>query len=207
MNLGCAILAGGSGFRVGGVNKALIEVDGIPIISRILSVVSPLFSDIVIVSGDHQAFSSLTNVDFISDDITGVGPLGGIYSALKRTSCDALLILACDMPYLSRSFLERQCDTFRQKPCDVLVPRYVSVDASRKDRSHIQMIEPLHSIYHRRLSSKMKDYLTHADIYSVRDFLFSTDACFFETPGDPDHLLMFTNLNTTEDIKRSSASL
>lgn len=39
------------------------------------------------------------------DLVSRCGPLGGIYTALKTTSTDAVLFLACDMPQVSESLL------------------------------------------------------------------------------------------------------
>ena len=41
------------------------------------------------------------------DLVTRCGPLGGIYTALKTTSADAVLFLACDMPNVSESLLKK----------------------------------------------------------------------------------------------------
>ena len=41
------------------------------------------------------------------------GPLGGIYTALKTTRFEAVLFLACDMPFVSPALLQRVLGTFR----------------------------------------------------------------------------------------------
>ena len=41
------------------------------------------------------------------DLVPQCGPLGGIYTALKTTSAEAVLFLACDMPQVSTALLER----------------------------------------------------------------------------------------------------
>jgi molybdopterin-guanine dinucleotide biosynthesis protein A len=41
------LLAGG-GNRLGGINKALIEIEGVTVISRAISLLGPLFSEIII---------------------------------------------------------------------------------------------------------------------------------------------------------------
>lgn len=41
------------------------------------------------------------------DLVRRCGPIGGIYTALKTTSADAVLFLACDMPKVSGPLLER----------------------------------------------------------------------------------------------------
>lgn len=41
------------------------------------------------------------------DLVPRCGPLGGIYTALKTTSAEAILFLACDMPNISGALLEK----------------------------------------------------------------------------------------------------
>ena len=42
----------------------------------------------------------------IKDEYDEIGPVGGIYSVLKRADVDALLIVACDMPRFSKEAAE-----------------------------------------------------------------------------------------------------
>ena len=41
------------------------------------------------------------------DAVERCGPLGGIYTAFKRSRADALLFIACDMPFVSATFLKQ----------------------------------------------------------------------------------------------------
>jgi molybdopterin-guanine dinucleotide biosynthesis protein A len=41
------------------------------------------------------------------------GPLGGVYTALKTTRFEAVLFLACDMPFVSAALLQRVLGSFR----------------------------------------------------------------------------------------------
>src|SRR5436309_2246159 len=50
------------------------------------------------------------------DLVPRCGPLGGIYSALETTQRDAILFLACDMPFVGTEILGRLLDEFRYAP-------------------------------------------------------------------------------------------
>ena len=50
------------------------------------------------------------------DLIPRCGPLGGVYTALKTTRADAVLFLACDMPFLGIEVLSCFSDEYRSMP-------------------------------------------------------------------------------------------
>jgi len=47
------------------------------------------------------------------DAVTRCGPIGGIYTGLKTSRKDAVLFLACDMPFVSSGFLEKMIHALR----------------------------------------------------------------------------------------------
>lgn len=58
----------------------------------------------------------------IPDRYPGEGPLGGILTALEHTSAEWNLIVACDMPEVTPSFLRALLDSAEAAACDVLLP-------------------------------------------------------------------------------------
>ena len=58
----------------------------------------------------------------IPDLYPGEGPLGGILTALHHTSAEWNLIVACDMPEVTASFLKGLLETARRRRCGVLLP-------------------------------------------------------------------------------------
>ncbi|MGI8964955.1 MAG: molybdenum cofactor guanylyltransferase [Limisphaerales bacterium] len=49
------------------------------------------------------------------DFIPSCGPLGGLHAALKTTRAEAVLFLACDMPFVSAAFLKKLLREFPKK--------------------------------------------------------------------------------------------
>ena len=80
--ISAAILAGGRASRFGGINKSLIEIDGIPIISRTITLLEPLFREIILAG--WPAYDPLPpGVMSVNDNFPGIGPLAVIEAARK----------------------------------------------------------------------------------------------------------------------------
>jgi molybdopterin-guanine dinucleotide biosynthesis protein A len=100
--LTAAILAGGRATRFGGVDKSALVVEGRTILDRQLSELSQIAGEIFVVGRET---SQRENVTAIGDLVPGRGPLGGLHSALNAAHGDPVIVVACDMPYVSAPFL------------------------------------------------------------------------------------------------------
>lgn len=49
------------------------------------------------------------------DIVPGCGPLGGLHTALEQCDCDAVLALACDMPFVTTHLLRDLVEQFDRK--------------------------------------------------------------------------------------------
>ena len=104
-----AILAGGSGRRLGGVAKAFVEVGGVPILERQLAVLRRFCDEIVVVAKDAIPFAHF-DVRVVMDEQPGLGPLGGLATALRLARADSLLVFACDMPFIDDKLVRALLD-------------------------------------------------------------------------------------------------
>ena len=129
-----AIIAGGASRRMG-QNKALLSIEGEPLVARVSRIIQPLFSEIVVVTSD-SAVARATNLSAIPDAISGRGPLSGIHAALKHFNAPAFCV-ACDMPFLNAPAIEFLCAQLQDS--DAVLPR---VETSGTKRA-----EPLHAVY------------------------------------------------------------
>lgn len=85
-----------------GVDKALLEVDGIPMAERVaLALAAAGCSKVVFVGGDRVALTALGR-PWIADRWPGEGPLGGVLTALTEIGTD-VLAAACDLAELDAS--------------------------------------------------------------------------------------------------------
>jgi molybdopterin-guanine dinucleotide biosynthesis protein A len=101
--LSAAILAGGRASRFGGQNKSALVVDGRTILDRQVDELSQIANEILLVGGTTPA--TRPGLTSIADLIPGCGPLGGLHTALTVARNHVVLIVACDMPYVSAPFL------------------------------------------------------------------------------------------------------
>lgn len=117
--IAAAILAGGLARRMGGANKAGLEIGNERIIDRQLRLLRQIADPVIIVAGSAEPFQEL-GVTVVPDVIPGVGPLGGIYTALTASPCARTLIVACDLPYLTLTLLQRLA---APSDADLVIPR------------------------------------------------------------------------------------
>ncbi len=113
------VLAGGKSTRMGR-NKALIEVDGRRVISRVVDVLSECCSKVLVVCASEDDYG-FVDVPVVRDIEPGQGPFMGLYSGLAGMDTDYALAAACDMPYISKPLA---CHMAGLAPsADIVVPR------------------------------------------------------------------------------------
>jgi len=141
MPISAAILCGGEGRRMGGVNKGQLLVAGKTFIERQLDVLRPLTPHLMII-GRKSAHASPPGVRLVPDAVEDAGALGGIYTALQASVTDRVLVLACDMPFVTTAFLTFLIE--HGDDADVVIPR------DEKGR------HPLCGVFHRRIAPALK---------------------------------------------------
>lgn len=152
LGLSAAILAGGRARRFGGADKASLPIGRARIIDRQLAALSAVADDIRIVAGDAGRYAEL-GVRVIGDAIPGSGPLGGLYSALLDASRDRMVILACDLPFVTAALLERLAVESRTgQEVDAVVPRSA------------RGLEPLCALYMTRCSAAARVRIDRGDL-------------------------------------------
>jgi molybdopterin-guanine dinucleotide biosynthesis protein A len=95
-----AILIGGDSSRMG-TDKAVYPVDGVAMAQRVaVAAQSAGASEILLIGGTQARAKKLTGV-WKKDLHPGEGPLGGVITALKAASNDSVVVLSCDMPFIT----------------------------------------------------------------------------------------------------------
>jgi molybdopterin-guanine dinucleotide biosynthesis protein A len=191
-----AILAGGRATRFDGHDKSALVVEGRTILDRQIAELSQITSDLLIVGGDTRA-GVPEGVRHVADQVPGCGPLGGLHAALSAARGAAVLVVACDMPFLSAPLL-RHLLTLADGAAgvDIVVPR--------TERGY----HPLCAVYTRaclepiarRLADGRLTLVALLDDVRVRVVTAEALAAF----GDPDRLL--ANVNTPLEYRNIVAN-
>jgi molybdenum cofactor guanylyltransferase len=113
------VLAGGKSSRMG-ADKALLELAGKTLLLRTLELARAVSEDVRIV-GAREKLKEFALV--VEDRYPNRGPLGGIHSALASTSSDFNLILAVDLPFLEKKFLQHLVAEALASDAVVTLPR------------------------------------------------------------------------------------
>ncbi len=96
------VLAGGQGERFG-IYKAIVPLNGEPLILRPFRVLHELSDEVIIAHGGERQLEPLKEVCpeaiFVADDETG--PLGGLLAGFRAARMKWVLVAPCDAPLLS----------------------------------------------------------------------------------------------------------
>jgi molybdopterin-guanine dinucleotide biosynthesis protein A len=114
------VLAGGKSLRMGR-DKALLEIAGEALIDRTVRLAASVASHVRVVGGADRLAGR--GFEILRDEIPNAGPLAGIATALNATTHDWNLILACDLPYLTRDWLAYLVERATATRLDAVVPK------------------------------------------------------------------------------------
>ena len=168
-----------------GADKALLDLDGQPLLLRAARLVEPLAASVTVI-GDPARYAEL-GLAVIPDDVPNLGPLGGIATALRISRMPWNLIVGCDLPYLTAAWLEFLISRALASRADALLP------------DNVRGPEPLCAMYHARcapvisaalargvrkvtggLAGLVIETLPHAEWKA-----FDSDGCLFKNMNSP----------------------
>ncbi|WP_165847798.1 bifunctional molybdenum cofactor guanylyltransferase MobA/molybdopterin-guanine dinucleotide biosynthesis adaptor protein MobB [Ammonifex thiophilus] len=92
------VLAGGKSTRLGR-NKAFLECEGEPLITRVVNSLRRVFPEVIVV-GDPELYGGLAD-RVVSDIFPGAGPLAGIHAGLVHAFHEVIFVSACDLPFVN----------------------------------------------------------------------------------------------------------
>lgn len=114
-----AVIAGGRSSRLGR-DKALLQIDGETLLARAVRLVGQVCAETIVV-GPRERAGVVPATRVVPDEQPGIGPLGGIASALRATGRQHVLVVATDLPLLSVPLLRHMVALATE--ADVVIPR------------------------------------------------------------------------------------
>ena len=151
------VLVGGKSSRMGR-DKASLKFDGQTLQDRIVGVLRQCFSEVLIIR---------------EDDVPGLGPIGGLHTALRRVKTEAVFLTACDMPFMDATLIRRMAG-----------------ELSDYDAAAIPG-EPLHAVYAAHILPVVEQQISKGE-YAMHRLLSKLRVKSFGAPP-------IVNVNTPEE--------
>lgn len=188
ITVGALILAGGLNSRMDGRHKALLEWNGRTYLSCLMEAFATF--DEKIISTGVAALAEGSDFLAVPDEISGQGPLGGLSTALSVCKSDALVVCACDMPFVTAELTSWLAGQARLHPeADAIAIR------DRSGRLH-----PLCGVYRKEAAPAIHEALMQDERRMIRVFrnLRGVELSLADTDF-PDRIL--SNVNTPEEME------
>jgi len=149
------VLVGGASRRMGR-DKALLPLGSETMVERIAARVRAAAGNVTLI-GSPEKYGHL-GFPVVADEIENCGPLGGLYTALRLGKANWNLLVACDMPHVTETFLGELLEAAEASHADCLVPE---IDGK---------IDPLCAVYHRRLLTVTESAILRK-LLKMQDFI------------------------------------
>jgi molybdenum cofactor guanylyltransferase len=187
------ILAGGKSTRMG-TDKAFVTFEGRTLLARALDLARSVTPNVRLVGRPGDAAKFQSDALFVEDIFQGCGPLAGIHAALRATKSEFNVMLAVDVPFVSRELLEFLIFRARSRKAVVTV-------AEAGGRLH-----PLSAVY-RPAFAAMAEQELRAGRYRIDSLFGEVRAQIVpesELQSAGFSAAMFLNLNTREELEQAT---
>ena len=192
------ILAGGRSSRMGGSRKALLELNGRPLLAHVIDRLQ-VHLDPLMLSCDNESseFESF-GLPLVPDLLPGFrGPLTGLCSALQyladKGQQNSLVLCPCDAPFIPRNLVKTLLDANQENEKPVVVISYQGV------------LQPTFSMWHTHHLPAIHEAVVKRGDGGLRYMLKSLPHTVVEwAPEEPSP---FFNINTPDDLKIAASLL
>jgi molybdenum cofactor guanylyltransferase len=193
------LLAGGRSRRMGGGDKALQVIGGVPLLDRVIERMRPQVETLVLnANGDPARFAKY-GLPVVPDSVPGfAGPLAGVLAGLdwtadRRPDCTHVVSVATDAPFLPRDLVSRLVWDMEKSGADLAC-------AASGGQPH-----PVIGLWPVRLREDLRravadEMVRKVDVWTARHRLATVP--FPSEPIDP-----FFNANRPEDLATAAALL
>lgn len=187
MDISAVILAGGKSRRMNGNNKAYLTYKNKTFIENIIEKLNKF--DSIYVSVDEKSKYKDINLPLIEDEYKDIGPISGIYCALKNISSDYIFVVPCDMPMINEDLINSLLNNLSKDDKAV-------VFKDDKDR-----IYPLCAIYSRKSISEIEKMIQDND-YKLKNLVNNLKGKVISMKDENLNKSIFANINDPREYNR-----
>ena len=184
-NITGVILAGGEAKRMGS-DKGRVMYQKVPLIEYSIKLLGSFCNEIIISTNEPSHYRQY-GFQMVDDEYKNSGPMSGIHASLKKSVNYLNLILACDMPHITRQVID------------------AVISHSSKGRITVPTLrgrrEPLCALYPRVTYFRLEHWLV-AGRFKMQDFLQHAGTNYVSMDGfmdEPENI--FKNMNLPADLK------
>ncbi len=192
------ILAGGRSRRMGGSRKALLELNGRPLLAHVIDRLQ-VHLDPLMLSCDNESseFESF-GLPLVPDLLPGFrGPLTGLCSALQyladKGQQNSLVLCPCDAPFIPHNLVQTLLDANQENEKPVVVISYQGVLQPTLSKWHNQHLPANHEAVVKRGDGGLR-YMLKSLPHTVVEWAAAEPSPFF-------------NINTPADLKTAATLL
>jgi len=183
MQITAIILAGGKSTRMG-IDKASLVFNQKTLLENAIKICRSVCHDVLISSNNpaHQR----DEIPVVFDDFQNCGPIGGLFSGLKKSNTDWNFVLSVDSPLIKPEFIQKLISEIED--VDALVP------------FHKKGKEPLVALYHKNCLPEIEKRIVTGNfaIYQLFEPLnvkYVESECWLQK-----YPSLFYNINRPEDL-------
>ncbi|WP_373496202.1 molybdenum cofactor guanylyltransferase [Aquiflexum sp.] len=177
------VLAGGKSRRMG-EDKGLALLNGSPMITSVIKSLQSIPLEVKLISAnpDYNQFY----LPLYKDSIQNKGPMGGLITALEQTSAPYVLLMGCDMPFITKKAISHLIDNSKENKITVAGTN--------------GYINPLLAIYPKSILPELKEHIEN-DRLKMQDFISSQDHHIVKMDEiEKTEPTTLTNINSREEL-------
>jgi len=191
MTIAGVILAGGQARRMGGGDKALLEIAGRPLLAHVVERLAPQVVELALnANGDPNRFAAF-DLTIVPDTVDGfAGPLAGVLAGMRwaaKRGHAHVVSAAADTPFFPTDLVERLWDAKRDQPISMAA----TDDPERGLSEH-----PTFALWPVDLADDLERALTTSTMRKVVVWTSRHGCARAVFPGD----YPFFNVNTPDDL-------
>jgi len=186
------ILAGGRATRMGGRDKGLLPLNGLPMIQYVLKTLTPQVDEVLVNANRHLDEYGQFGHKVVTDEPAEFsGPLAGMAAALHNSQSDYVLSVPCDGPWVPPDLAQRLLAGLQQQGSKI---------AAAHDG---QRLQPVFALIHRGLLPALEDYLAAGD-RKLGLWVRQQQAALVDFSDQPE---AFFNVNSPEELEAAEQRL